>query len=259
MNLHSKRVVVTGGGSGVGKELVKQLIAKGAYVSAIDINEENLILLKKKLNESRLFIYQVDVTSDNDIKSFKENYYKDQPYIDVLINNAGIIQPFKDISELEMNIIEKVMNVNFYGPLKLIKTFINELKERDEAYILNVSSMGGFFPFPGQSAYGASKAALSLLTEGLYSELLDTNVKVSLVLPGAMATDIAKNSNIKVKESNSSDIKMLSAKEAAAQIIKVIEKNKFKLYLGKDCKFMHILYKINAKAAIKRINKLMKK
>lgn len=259
MNLHSKRVVVTGGGSGVGKELVKQLIAKGAYVSAIDINEENLILLKKQLNESRLFIYQVDVTSDNDIKSFKENYYKDQPYIDVLINNAGIIQPFKDISELEMNIIEKVMNVNFYGPLKLIKTFINELKERDEAYILNVSSMGGFFPFPGQSAYGASKAALSLLTEGLYSELLDTNVKVSLVLPGAMATDIAKNSNIKVKESNSSDIKMLSAKEAAAQIIKVIEKNKFKLYLGKDCKFMHILYKINAKAAIKRINKLMKK
>ncbi len=259
MNLHSKRVVVTGGGSGVGKELVKQLIAKGAYVSAIDINEENLILLKKELNESRLFIYQVDVTSDNDIKSFKENYYKDQPYIDVLINNAGIIQPFKDISELEMNIIEKVMNVNFYGPLKLIKTFINELKERDEAYILNVSSMGGFFPFPGQSAYGASKAALSLLTEGLYSELLDTNVKVSLVLPGAMATDIAKNSNIKVKESNSSDIKMLSAKEAAAQIIKVIEKNKFKLYLGKDCKFMHILYKINAKAAIKRINKLMKK
>ncbi|MDD4706251.1 MAG: SDR family oxidoreductase [Bacilli bacterium] len=258
MKLENKRVIVTGGGSGVGKELVKQLIDKGAYVSALDINEENLISLKKELNNNRLFIYKIDVSNDDNIKTFKKEYFKDQPCLDVLINNAGIIQPFVDISELDMKIIEKVMNVNFYGPLKLIKAFINELKERNEAYILNVSSMGGFFPFPGQTAYGASKAALSLLTEGLYSELLDTNIKVSLVLPGAMATNIVKNSDIKVEES-SREVKMLTANEAAYEIIKVIEKNIFKLYLGNDSKFMNFLYKLNSKAAIKKINKLMKK
>ncbi|MDD2238625.1 MAG: SDR family NAD(P)-dependent oxidoreductase [Bacilli bacterium] len=259
MVLNSKRVIVTGGASGVGKELVKQLLEKGAYVSALDINIENLKKLKAELNNDKLFIYQVDVTNDKNIKDFKKDYFKDQPWIDVLINNAGIIQPFINISDLDINIIEKVMNVNYYGPLKLIKTFINELKERDEAYILNVSSMGGFFPFPGQSAYGASKAALSLLTEGLYSELLDTNIKVSLVLPGAMATDIAKNSDIEIKENNSKEIKMITASEAADKIIKVIEKNKFKLYLGNDSKFMNFMYKLNAKAAIKFITKLMKK
>ncbi|MDD2409130.1 MAG: SDR family NAD(P)-dependent oxidoreductase [Bacilli bacterium] len=259
MKLDNKRVIVTGGAAGVGKELVKQLLKKGAYVSALDINEKNLKNLKTELNDDKLFIYKVDVSNDNNIENFKKDYFKDQPCIDVLINNAGIIQPFIDISELDINIIEKVMNVNFYGPLKLIKAFINELKERNEAYILNVSSMGGFFPFPGQSVYGASKAALSLLTEGLYSELLNTNVKVSLVLPGAMATDIVKNSDIEIKESNSKEIKMLSASEAADKIIKVIEKNKFKLYLGNDSKFMNFMYKLNAKAAIKLINKLMKK
>ena len=259
MKLDNKRVIVTGGAAGVGKELVKQLLKKGAYVSALDINEKNLKNLKTELNDDKLFIYKVDVSNDNNIENFKKDYFKDQPCIDVLINNAGIIQPFIDISELDINIIEKVMNVNFYGPLKLIKAFINELKERNEAYILNVSSMGGFFPFPGQSVYGASKAALSLLTEGLYSELLNTNVKVSLVLPGAMATDIVKNSDIEIKESNSKEIKMLPASEAADKIIKVIEKNKFKLYLGNDSKFMNFMYKLNAKAAIKLINKLMEK
>jgi short-subunit dehydrogenase len=59
--------------------------------------------------------------------------------------------------------INKVMNVNFYGPLNLTKLFLPELLKRPAAHIVNISSMGGFFPFPGQTVYGASKAALKLL------------------------------------------------------------------------------------------------
>ena len=72
-------------------------------------------------------------------------------------------------------------------------------KDKSEQYIVNVSSMGGFFPFPGQTIYGASKAALKIFTEGLYAELEKTNVRVMIVLPGAMNTNITTNSNVKIR------------------------------------------------------------
>jgi short-subunit dehydrogenase len=161
------------------------------------------------------------------------------------------------VEKIDDSTINKVMNVNFFGPLKLTRIFLKELLNRKEGYIVNISSMGGFFPFPGQTIYGASKAALKLLSEGLYSELLDTNVKVMVVFPGAIATDIAKNSNIKIENSDSS-FKMLPAKTAAKLIIKGIEKNKFKLYVGTDSKIMNFLYTFNSKSAIKMVNKKMK-
>jgi short-subunit dehydrogenase len=116
--------------------------------------------------------------------------------------------------------------------------------------------MGGFFPFPKQTIYGASKAALKLFTEGLYSELIDTNIKVMIVLPGAINTDIAKNSNVDIN--NARNYKMTSAKKAAKLIINGIKRNKFKLYIGNDSKIMNLLYNFNSRLAIKTISKKMK-
>ena len=133
-------------------------------------------------------------------------------------------------------------------------------KDKKEQYIVNVSSMGGFFPFPGQTIYGASKAALKIFTEGLYAELENTNVRVMVVLPGAMATNITKNSNAEVSatEENSS-FKLLSPEVGASEIIKGIKNNKFKVFLGSDSKFLKFLYKINSVWAIRYINKKMNK
>lgn len=260
MELKDKNVIVTGGASGIGKELVKQLLDKGAVVSALDINLEGLNVLKNELNNEKLSIYEVNMGDESSLNLFKEEYYKTHTVVDCLINNAGIIQPFVNVEDLDMNIINRVMNINFYGPLKLTKLFLNDMKKRPIANITNVSSMGGFFPFPGQTVYGASKAALKLFTEGMYSELLNTNVKVMIVFPGAIATDISKNSNVEVKvDPSSSKIKMTLAIDAAKQIIKGIEKNKFSLYIGQDSKLMNFMYKLNAKKAIKLINKMMRK
>ena len=175
------------------------------------------------------------------------------------INNAGIIQPFVKVEKLDDNTINKVMNVNFFGPVHLIRYFMEDLtKDRTEQYIVNVSSMGGFFPFPGQTIYGASKAALKIFTEGLYAELEKTNVRVMIVLPGAMNTNITTNSNVEINTSKEeSNFKMLEADVAAFKIIEGIEKNKFKLFLGQDAKFLRFLYKINSKTAISFINKKM--
>lgn len=260
MKAIDKKIIVTGAGGGIGRELTLQLLAKGSYVIALDINEEQLNITKDKANSNHLSTYVVDITNDESLNNFKEDYFKQNDHLDGLINNAGIIQPFVNVDKLEMSAINRVMNVNFYGPLKLTKLFLPELLARPEAHIMNVSSMGGFFPFPGQTVYGASKAAIKLFTEGLYSELLNTNVNVTVVFPGAIATDIAKNSNVDMGTSASnSKIKMLSPEKAAFEMIKGMEKNKFKLYVGSDSKLMNFMYTLNAKIAIKFINKMMSK
>ena len=259
MKIKGKNVIVTGGASGVGKELTKQLLEHGCNVAAIDINGENLENLKKELDSKRLRTYIVDMGDVESIKAFREKYKKDYSDVDIIINNAGIIQPFVKVDELEDKTINKVMNVNFFGPVNLIRLFMDDLiKDRSEQYIVNVSSMGGFFPFPGQTIYGASKAALKIFTEGLYAELEKTNVRVMIVLPGAMNTNITVNSNVKMDMSKEdSNFKMLEPSIAAKKIIEGIEKNKFKLFLGSDAKFLKLLYKINSKAAISFINKKM--
>ncbi len=260
MKVNGKRIIVTGAGGGIGREITLQLLSKGAYVAALDINEQGLNITKEKANNSdHLTLHVVNIADDASLNKFKEEYFEKYSVVDGLINNAGIIQPFINVDKLDMDTINRVMNVNFFGPLKLTKLFLPELLKRPEAHIANVSSMGGFFPFPGQTIYGASKAAIKLFTEGLYSELLNTNVHVTVIFPGAIATDIAKNSNVDLgMDTSGSKIKMLSPEKAADQIIKGIEKNKFKLYIGSDSKMMNLMYKFNDNAAIKFINKMMK-
>jgi short-subunit dehydrogenase len=151
------------------------------------------------------------------------------------------------------------MNVNFYGTLYMVKAFLPHLLQREEAHILNVSSMGGFLPVPGQVAYGASKSAVMLLSEGLYSEMLGKNVHITVVFPGGINTDIAKNSGLENMEKKDDDDKaskmMLSPNEAAVQIIEAMESNKCRVYIGKDSKLMNFLFKFFPKFALKSINK----
>ena len=258
MQINKKNVIITGAASGVGKELTKQMIKKGAHVAALDINEENLEKLKQELNSKRLKTYKVDMGSTESIKTFTEEYRKEFD-VDIIINNAGIIQPFVKVENLDDSTIDKVMKVNFFGPVNLIRYLMKDLtKDRKKQYIVNISSMGGFFPFPGQTIYGASKAALKIFTEGLYAELEKTNVKVLIVLPGAMNTNITKNSNVELNTTKEeSNFKLLEPDIAAYKIIEAIEKDKFKLFLGQDSKFLKLLYKINSKWAISYINKKM--
>ena len=258
MKINNQKIIVTGAASGVGKELTLQLLKKGAYVIGVDLNKEDLNKLKEEINSDRFDIYSLDVSDRKGIKEFKNWYKNKHNRLDILINNAGIIQPFKKVEELADETIDRVMKVNFFGPFDLVQEFMDMLKKDTDSYIVNVSSMGGFFPFPKQTVYGASKAALKIFTEGLYAELSKSNVKVMIVLPGGMATNITKNSGINMDmNSSNSSYKMTTADSAAKDIIKGIEKNKFKLFIGKDAKFMKFLYKLNSKKIIDFINKKM--
>ncbi len=154
------------------------------------------------------------------------------------------------------------MNVNFYGALHMTKAFLPHLLKRPEAHIVNVSSMGGFLPVPGQSIYGASKAAVKLMTEGLASELADTNMHATVVFPGATNTNITKNSGVKspVAQSGAAakQYKTLAPEKAAQIIIRGMIKNKSRVFVGRDSKMMNLLYRMSPNLATRLITKQMK-
>lgn len=264
MKVNNKKVILTGAADGIGKELAKILINKGCTVYGLDINGENLVKLKRELNTDKFIPYTIDVSKKENLDGFKKWLLDNHGSVDILINNAGVVQPFINVNELEDDMINRVMNINFFAPLNMCRLFIDDLvKSEEEGFIVNVSSMAGFFPFPGQSIYGASKAALKIFTEGLYAELSKTKVKTMIVLPGAIHTNILGNSGVKYKDMDTSEAeqnnsyKMTEADDAARQIINGIEKNKFRIFVGSDAKFMNMLYKLNSKKAIEFINKKM--
>ncbi|MCA9332727.1 SDR family NAD(P)-dependent oxidoreductase [Candidatus Saccharibacteria bacterium] len=265
MKLFGKTIVVTGASGGIGSSLVSALLEHGARVAAVDFQPENLQKLKldNDKHSSNLFTYCVDISDRKAANELPRKVLTNQGDVDGVINCAGIIQPFVKVQDLEYDVVEHVMDVNFYGTLYITKAFLPYLLKRPEAHIVNVSSMGGFLPVPGQSAYGASKAAVKLLTEGLYAELLETSVHVSVVYPGATDTDIAQNSGVEIPMLSRNEMQKmrsatLSPQKAAKIILKGIEKNKPQIFTGTDSKFMNRLYRVNPVFATRFIARKMK-
>ncbi|MVM30943.1 SDR family NAD(P)-dependent oxidoreductase [Spirosoma sp. HMF4905] len=260
----NKTIVVTGAGSGIGRELTLQLLRKGANVAGVDINQNALSETQQLagVGDERFKGYVLDITDQARVENFPTEVITHFGAVDGLINNAGIIQPFKPVNELTFDQINRVMQVNFYGTVYLTKAFLPHFLQRPEAHIVNVSSMGGFIPFPGQTLYGAAKAAVKIFTEGLHAELADTAVRVTVVHPGAIATNITANSGLpgpKVDPNAASSKMALSASKAADIIIRAMEKNKYRVTVGKDATLLDILYRLSPKRASRFIGKMMKK
>ncbi len=266
MKVSGKTIVVTGGGNGIGRELVLSLLGKGARVAAVDISEAGLAETVSKAggNAERLSTHVLSITDRISVEALPASVIAKHGQVDGLINCAGIIQPFVRLKDLGYDAIERVMNVNFWGVVYMTKTFLPVLLERPVAHILNISSMGGFCPVPGQTVYGASKAAVKLLTEGLYAECIGTNVTVTVAFPGAIATDISKNSGVgmSVEESTAdgkaSQFKMTAPDTAAQIIIDAMERDAFRVMVGSDAAMLDRLTRVAPKKAAEIIQKQMK-
>ena len=264
MKFQDKVMVVTGAGSGIGQQLTIELLARGARVAAVDRSEDGLQQTASLADAGeRLSLHVLDVTNREAVQDLPGKVIGRHGAVDGVINNAGIIQPFVLVKDLEYADIDRVMNVNFNGTLYITKEFLPYLLERPEAHLVNVSSMGGFLPVPGQSIYGASKAAVKLLTEGLHSELTETNVKVTVVFPGAIGTNIAANSGVNIgrppeEAASESSFNPMDPAKAAQIIIDGIEKDRFRVLVGSDARFMDFIYRLAPKFAANYIFKQMK-
>lgn len=252
MKVANKVFTITGAGGGLGRELTLHLTNKGAKVAMIDLSEERLKESADLVKDQSLITYFVtNITDIEQVQKLPELIIQKFGTIDALINNAGIIQPFVNVTDLEYSTIERIMSINFFGTVYMSKTFLPYLLKRPEAHLTNVASEGGFIPFPGQTIYSASKAAVKIFTEGLYEELMGGTVKVTVIFPGAMNTNIAKNSGVNMgTDSNAPTPPSLDPAIAAAQIIDGIEQDKLYVYVGDDSVALDKAYRANPQVAI---------
>lgn len=266
MKINGKVWVVTGAGSGMGRELALELLRRGARVAAVDLSPGGLEdLATTAAAGERLSTHVLNITDRDAVAALPAEVVAAHGAVDGVVNNAGIIQPFVPVAELDDAAIERVLDVNLMGTLHMVRAFLPHLLERPEAHLANVSSMGGFFPFPGQTVYGASKAAVKLLTEGLYAELLDTRVAVSAIFPGAVRTAITENSGVAqpgggaAAAEDTGGMPMTSAEKAAQIMIAGLEKDKLHIYVGPDARLMNIAIRVAPRPAIRFVQRQMSK
>lgn len=262
MNVRDKLVVVTGGGSGIGRQVVLGLLERGARVAALDIRQESLDETSElSAAGDRLSTHVVDVSDRDAVQGVPEQVIATHGSVDGVIHNAGIIQPFVRFVDLDDAAIERVINVNLYGTIHMAKAFVPHLLTRPEAHLAIVSSAACFLPLAGQVIYGATKASVKLLTEGLYAELLETKVSVSAIFPGSVATDIASNSGVDMGvrfESGGKRSRATTAEDAARIILDGIEKGRLHIFVGRDARLMNLANRVAPKRTTHLIYKQMK-
>ncbi|MCC2308886.1 SDR family NAD(P)-dependent oxidoreductase [Cellulomonas chengniuliangii] len=265
MKVTGTTIAVTGGGNGIGRQLVLALLARGARVAALDVNEDGLKATIDLAGDraDRLSTHVVNITDRAAVEALPEQIIAEHGQVDGLINCAGVIQPFVPMDKLEYKDIERVMDINFWGVVHTTKAFLPHLVTRPAAHIVNVSSMGGFIPVPGQTIYGASKAAVKLLTEGLHSELTQTPVSVTVVFPGAIETEITKNSGVEMHgkpgtAAKQPQRKMTSPADAARIIIDAMERDAYRVTIGKDSAMLDRLARLSPRRSAALIYKQMK-
>ncbi|MDE0546694.1 SDR family oxidoreductase [Microbacterium sp. C7(2022)] len=260
MNIAGKTFVVTGAGNGIGREVTLQLLGAGASVAGVDLNAEGLEKTAALAAAGERFsAHTVNITDRDAVEALPSAVAEAHGPADGVINVAGVIQKFVKVDDLPYSEIEKVMNVNFWGTMNMVKSFLPVLTSRPEAALVNVASMGAYAPVPGQAVYGASKAAVKVLTEALYAELLDTSVAVTIIFPGAIGTDIAANSGVALSggSQDAPAYKTTPPSTAAAVIVDAVIKGKYRATIGSDAAAMDKLSRLSPKRATTLIAKQM--
>jgi len=239
----NKVVVVTGGTEGIGKALVTGLINRGAKVATCGRNHDKLYRLQTEYPSANLHTMVTDVSSENDCRRFMEATIKVFGGIDILINNAGVSMRAL-LKEADIEVIHKVMDINFYGTVYCTKYALESMIAR-KGTIVGVSSIAGYRGLPGRSGYSASKFAMQGWLEAIKTELMADGVHVMWVCPGFTTSNI-RNAALNKDGTSHGDTpmdenKMMPASACADHILKAIRKKKRTLVLtftGKRTVFM---------------------
>lgn len=189
MQLSNRTVLVTGGTSGIGLGLAEAFLKAGSRVMVCGRNKEKLARVKEKFPE--IIAMACDVSSAAQRKKLAADVMRNYPYLDTLVNNAGIqryIDLKKGFDEIKSG--EDEIAINFIAPLELTALFIGTLMKKPSAAIINVSSGLGFMPMPSTPIYNATKAAIHTYTLVLRQQLKGTSVKVFEVVPPMVDTDL---------------------------------------------------------------------
>ena len=252
--LQSGVAVVTGAGSGIGRALAQKLAQAGSALALADIDgnalEETAASLTKKSSEVSTHV--LDVSDEAGVRALAEDVAGRHGRVTLLINNAGValLGRFEEIS---LDDFRWLMNINFWGTVYGVKYFLPMLRRQPQAHIVNLSSIFGIVAPAGQSAYCASKFAVRGFTECLRHELDGTNVFVTSVHPGGIATAIARKARLGEKtprEAQKQSVELfervarIPAEEAAETILRGVERCEPRVLIGSDARKLDVLQRL---------------
>ncbi len=186
-----KRVVVTGGASGLGRALALRWAKAGADVVIADINAERGKEVLAELNNlgRQAWYFHCDIRSDDDVQALTERVGNIWPSIDLLINNAGVATAGSLVEE-DIEQWAWVLDINVLGAVRMTRAMLPLLKAQQGGYLLNVASQAGITAAPVMASYNASKAAIVSFSETMRLELIDANIGVSVLCPGFFKTNL---------------------------------------------------------------------
>jgi short-subunit dehydrogenase len=266
---------LTGAASGIGRALALELSARGCDLALADRDEAGLQAVAAeiaKAHSRKVSVHRVDVAEPGQIADFAQAAIAAHPGLNIVVNNAGValLGQFNEIDQAQM---DWLMNINFWGVVHATRAFLPHLSRQREAHIVNLSSIFGIIAPPGQTAYAAAKFAVRGFSESLRHELqiAKSPIKLSVVHPGGVATNIARNSRTGVGMTDNARraqsierfdaVAKTTPAAAALRIIQGIEKNQPRILIGNDARFMDLLQRLRPgtywAVLAKRIEKAM--
>ncbi len=215
MKLTQRTILITGGTSGIGLELAKQLLSRGNTVIVTGRDKEKLDAVKRAL--PGIHALKSDVSDPAAIGALHASVLPQFPALDTLINNSGIMRNLKlDLAGRDLSDLTREIEINFSGPVRMVQQFLPHLKSRKNALIVNVSSGLAFIPLPISPVYSATKAALHSYTQSLRVQLAGSGVTVMELAPPGTETPLFRGEFAEEMDGQKGmDVKVLVAKAIA--------------------------------------------
>ena len=254
MKIYEDKIcVITGAASGIGRALAISLAESGAQLALSDINAEGLSETVTMVGGANRVMSDVfDMADAKDVADYAGKVESTLGKADYVFNVAGLTRVGQFV-DTPLESMEKVMDVNFWGVVRMTKAFMDQILATTGT-VVNISSVFGLIGYAGQTHYCASKFAVRGFTETLAQELKGTGVSVCCVHPGGVATNVARNATIdkmpfedvtrEELDANFDKMAITSPEKAAKIILKGAAKKKRRILIGGDARYISIVSRL---------------
>lgn len=249
-DFRNKVVVVTGAGSGMGRDLAVKLAQQGAKVAVSDVDPEGLATTERLVRDAGGEVHSqlLNVAEREAMLEYADTVKEHFGTVNAIFNNAGIAH-VGEVEVMEFKDIERIMDVDYWGVVNGTKAFLPHIIASGDGAIVNTSSLFGLLSEPGQAAYNSAKFAVRGFTEALRQEMLisDHNVAVTCVHPGGIKTAIARNATASgdhnaqgLGEFFDKYLANTSSEKAADIILSAVTKERARVLVGADAKLIDL-------------------
>src|SRR5277367_2066443 len=281
MKLENGTAVITGSASGIGRAIAISLARRGCSLALADVNDAGLsetarmaqLAQTEPTNHTaprsalRISQHHLDVADRRAVAAFPQAVIAAHPGVDILVNNAGVAigGTFEAVSEEDF---EWLFEINFWGVVRMTRAFLPLLRKSDDARLVNLSSLYGLIAPPGQTAYSASKYAVRGFSNSLRHELAGSNVGVTVVHPGGVATSIADSARVPKdmppeevarRRAIAKKALRLPPQTAGEIIVKGIERRSPRVLVGNDAKLLALVERLAPASYWKFLNRMIPK